>query len=103
MEGRYRKNGRATAYVCEHYACKLPVNDPSRRQYQLWIFDKSRSAEKPVDGGVFDVSSTGELIVPIDAKLAVTEAFLFAITAEKPGGVVVSDREDLLLLAQVPE
>jgi hypothetical protein len=41
-----------------------------------------------------------EVIVPIDAKVAVGEACLFAITVEKPGGVVVSERERIVLLAQ---
>jgi hypothetical protein len=69
----------------------LPANDPKVAQYQLWIVDPSRSKE-PVDGGVFDVavSPTGEVIVPIDAKLPIDTPAAFAITREKPGGVVVS-------------
>ncbi len=77
----------------------LHVNDPSVDQYQLWVFDKTRDERYPVDGGVFDVTG-GEVIIPIDPKIAVDEAFLFAITVEKPGGVVVSDRERIVLLAQ---
>ena len=79
----------------------LAVNDPGQSQYQLWIFDEARSAERPVDGGVFDVLETGEVLVPIDAKLPVAKAHLFAITLERPGGVVVSTRERLLLTASV--
>lgn len=79
----------------------LEPNDPAVSQYQLWIFDSERSAERPVDGGVFDISSSGEVVVPIDAKLPVTHATMFAITVERPGGVVVSDRSRLPLLAQV--
>lgn len=67
----------------------LPPNDPSESQYQLWIVDPDRD-EKPVDGGVFDVTAAGEVIIPIDAKLAVRQPAAFAITREKPGGVVVS-------------
>lgn len=66
----------------------VPVNTPAATQYQLWIVDPVRSKE-PVDGGVFDVVS-GEVIVPIDAKLAIGTPAAFAITREKPGGVVVS-------------
>ncbi len=81
----------------------LEPNDPQQQQYQLWIFDKDRSADHPVDGGVFDVpAGSDSVLVPIDAKLAVSEATLFAITLEKPGGVVVSSRERLLLTAAVP-
>jgi anti-sigma-K factor RskA len=68
----------------------MPANDPAREQYQLWIVDPERAAQ-PVDGGVFDIrDATGEIIVPIQAKLAVDDPAAFAITLEKPGGVVVS-------------
>lgn len=77
----------------------LAVNDAAQIQYQLWIFDKNRPQETPVDGGVFDVSSTGEVIVPITAKLSVDEPVLFAVTIEKPGGVVVSKRERIVVTA----
>jgi hypothetical protein len=77
----------------------LTPNDPTQYQYQLWIFDKDRDDKFPVDGGVFDVSSTGEVIVPISAKLHVNEATLFAVTIEKPGGVVVSKRERIVVTA----
>lgn len=75
----------------------LPRNDPTREQYQLWIFDAGQ--EHPVDGGVFDVTG-GEVLVPIDAKLRVQEPTLFAVTVEKPGGVVVSDQQRIVLVAQ---
>ena len=79
----------------------LEANDPSVSQYQLWIFDKAQDERYPVDGGVFDMpAGGGEVRVPIDAKIAVSEPYLFAITVEQPGGVVVSDRERIVLLAQ---
>jgi len=78
----------------------LEVNDPAEFQYQLWIFDAERDDAYPVDGGVFDV--TGEVVeVAIDPKLDVSNAALFAVTVERPGGVVVSSRERIVLLAQV--
>jgi hypothetical protein len=77
----------------------LAANDPNRFQYQLWIFDKDRDDKYPVDGGVFDVSSTGEVIVAISPKLHVTDATLFAVTIERPGGVVVSKRERIVVTA----
>ena len=83
----------------------LAVNDPTVEQYQLWIFDAERDAAHPVDGGVFDVAmadADGEVCVPIDARLPIGKPTLFAITVEKPGGVVVSKRERLPLLAKVP-
>lgn len=76
-----------------------PVNDPKVQQYQLWIFDEAQ--EHPVDGGVFDVNSAGEVLIPIDAKLRVTKPTLFAITLEKPGGVVVSDRQRIAIVAPI--
>jgi hypothetical protein len=67
----------------------MPVNDPGRTQYQLWIVDPERDTH-PVDGGVFNVSATGEVVIPIQAKLEIRSPKAFAITAEQPGGVVVS-------------
>lgn len=79
----------------------LPVNNPTEAQYQLWMFDPSRAEwEKlPVDGGVFDIAKDGKTVVPIAAKLPVHNVALFAITIEKPGGVVVSERERLVVTA----
>lgn len=78
----------------------LPVNDKSKETYQLWIFDENQKPENPIDGGVFDSASEGELIVPIQAKLEVKNASAFAVTVEKPGGVVVSDRKRLIGIAK---
>jgi anti-sigma-K factor RskA len=80
----------------------LAPNDPTKNQYQLWIFDGTRPSEHPIDGGVFDVGPGGEVIVPIDAKIRVFEPTMFAVTLERPGGVVVSTRERLVVLAKVP-
>jgi anti-sigma-K factor RskA len=81
----------------------LAPNDPRKNQYQLWIFDATRDERYPVDGGVFDIpAGGGDVIVEITAKLPVNQAKLFAITVEPPGGVVVSSRQRLPLLAEVP-
>jgi anti-sigma-K factor RskA len=82
----------------------LAANDPRREQYQLWIFDAERDERYPVDGGVFDVpADAAEVLVPIRAKLPVARPTLFAVTVERPGGVVVSDRSRLPLLAPTPK
>jgi hypothetical protein len=78
----------------------LAPNDPTIEQYQLWIIDPSRDS-KPVDGGVFDITSRGEQIVKIGSRLKIAKPQAFAITIEKPGGVVVSDQSRLPLLAKV--
>ncbi|MFN7290367.1 MAG: anti-sigma factor domain-containing protein [Pirellula sp.] len=78
----------------------MPINDSTREQYQLWIIDPGRD-DVPIDGGVFDIDSTGEVIIPISAKLRVVSPVAFAITVEKPGGVVVSKQERLPLLAAI--
>lgn len=79
----------------------LTKNDRDAFVYQLWIFDKNRDAKYPVDGGVFDVDDeTGDVVVPIQARLPVSEAALFAVTVEKPGGVVVSKRERIVVTAK---
>jgi hypothetical protein len=78
----------------------LPRNDPAKRQYQLWIFCKQRDDRYPVDGGVFDIdASTGDVIVPVQAKLEIGAPKMFAVTIEQPGGVVVSAREHVVALA----
>ncbi len=80
----------------------LAPNDRARWQYQLWIFDKARDERYPVDGGVFDIPANGgEVLVPIRARLPVGDAVLFAVTVEKPGGVVVSTRERIAVLAKI--
>ena len=79
----------------------LQPNDRGRFQYQLWIFDKRRDQRYPVDGGVFDIPARAhEVFVPIDARVPVGDAVMFAITVEVPGGVVVSKRERIALLAK---
>lgn len=93
----------------------IEANDPGEFQYQLWIFDAARPVgdlpqfaipglpelltQRPVDGGVFDVEvgTGGEAVVPIDAKLPIGAGTIFAVTKERPGGVVVSDREIVFL------
>ena len=81
----------------------LPKNDPQKNQYQLWIFDGHQDERYPVDGGVFDVDAgSGEVIIPIRAALRVVDPQMFAVTLEKPGGVVVSDRKRIALVAKAP-
>lgn len=71
----------------------IEPNDPAEFQYQLWIVDATRDERYPVDGGVFDVpGDCSEVIVPIRAAVPVGDAALFAVSVEKPGGTVVSDR-----------
>jgi anti-sigma-K factor RskA len=79
----------------------LPVNARDLAVYQLWIFDGTQDERYPIDGGVFDISSGGEVIVPIKAQIDVKQPVMFAVTVEKPGGVVVSKRERLLVIAKV--
>lgn len=79
----------------------LAVNDIKAQTYQLWIFDKTQDEKTPIDGGVFDIKSQGETIIPITAKLKVAKPGLFAVTVEKPGGVVVSKREKIAALGKI--
>ncbi len=78
----------------------IPVNDPKKAQYQLWIVDPKRD-EAPVDGGVFDIPTDGSpVVVPIVAKLSLTNPQAFVITLEQPGGVVKSKQEQVVALAK---
>jgi anti-sigma-K factor RskA len=68
-------------------------------EYQIWIFDGTRDQRYPVDGGVFDVpAGNDEIVIPIKAALGVSKAAAFAVTVEKPGGVVVSSRQHVVAL-----
>ncbi|MEP7147761.1 MAG: anti-sigma factor [Acidobacteriota bacterium] len=78
----------------------LPVNDPNKETYQLWIFDETQDDKTPIDGGTFTVNSVGEVIIPINAKLPPKNTKMYAITVEIPGGVVVSKREKIVALAK---
>lgn len=78
----------------------LPVNDPGRNQYQLWIVDPTRDDE-PVDGGVFDIPAGQKtVVVKVNNPLEVSKPAAFLITLEKPGGVVVSTQDVKVALAQ---
>ena len=75
----------------------LAANDPRVEQYQLWIFDADRDERYPVDGGVFDIREPGRVVIPVKARLDVTRPVRFAITVERPGGAVVSERRIALV------
>ena len=80
----------------------LAVNDPTVEQYQLWILEDGR--EHPIDGGVFDITEAGEVLVPVRAPLNVRgNETLFAITVERPGGVVVSTKKRIAGAAAKPQ
>ena len=88
----------------------LSPNDPRFEQYQLWIWDQDREPDPenptpladdvhPVDGGVFDVNSEGEAVIPIRSSLAIGRPYLFAVTVERPGGVAKSAKERVPIIA----
>jgi len=78
----------------------LRRNEPNAEQYQLWIFDARRDERYPVDGGVFNITGARQGdVIPIKAALSVGVPLKFAVTIEKPGGVVVSDRTRVAALA----
>lgn len=91
-------NSKQKGYIRLH---GLPVTKPNEETYQLWIVDGARTEKNPLSGGVFAINETGEVIVPIDAQLNVNEPKVFAITKEKPGGVVVSKPERMVAVAKV--
>jgi anti-sigma-K factor RskA len=75
----------------------LEPNDPARLQYQLWIFDATRDERFPVDGGLFDVPASGQVVIDVRPPVPIREPALFAVTVEPPGGSVVSDRRIVLV------
>ncbi len=81
----------------------LAGNDPSRSQYQLWIVDAGMGTNVFINGGVFDVKKeTGELILPIVVENFIREPILFAISVERPGGVVNPTGDHVPLVALAP-
>jgi hypothetical protein len=75
--------------------------EPNQGAYQLWIFDRTRDARYPVDGGLFIITDARTpTVVPIHPAIPVRDPSLFAITLEPAGGVVVSDRKRILLSAE---
>jgi Anti-sigma-K factor rskA len=81
-----------------HFAGLKP-NDPGVSQYQIWIFDGERDKRYPIDGGVFDVpADAADVVIPIRAAVLVHKPAAFAVTAEKSGGAVVSDRAHVIVL-----
>jgi hypothetical protein len=86
-----------TGYLNFH---RLRRNNPNVEQYQLWIFDAQRDQRFPVDGGVFDViDASGDEVVRFTARLKVEVPLMFAVTVERRGGVVVSDRSRIAAVA----
>lgn len=87
----------------EGYLRLSGLPDPGEKQYQLWIVDGDRDPKHPVDGGVIDYRPAtvgGEVVVPIRAALDCPSPDVFALTLERPGGVVVSAGP--LLVAATP-
>lgn len=77
----------------------MPQNTAASEQFQLWIVDSAQSY--PVDGGVFDISADGEVLVPIDPAIEIGNPIAFGITVEPPGGVVVSNRSKRVVAARL--
>lgn len=76
----------------------LPVNDKAKETYQIWIFDETQ--KNPVSAGVFDANENGEIVIPMNAVIKVTKPTMVGITAEKPGGVMVSGLEKVMAVAK---
>lgn len=83
----------------------LPTNNPVAEQYQGWMFDTKRETY-PVSAGIFDVGQTtlkdrgGRLVLMVQPGLPVKDLSTFAVTIEHAGGVVVTDKSRLVLVAQ---
>ena len=76
------------------------ANDPHAVRYQLWIFDAGRDDRYPVDGGVFDVPVGRDVVViPVKPAVRVSRPAAFAVTVERPGGAVVSTRDQVVAIA----
>jgi hypothetical protein len=64
----------------------LTGNDPTGRQYQLWIVGNDVSGNEIINGGIFPVDQgTGDLIVPILAEQFVENPKMFVVDVEPFG------------------
>jgi anti-sigma-K factor RskA len=79
----------------------MPILDASKETYQLWIVDDERDEKTPVSAGLFSVSGTGEIIIPLSAQLRIIKPKQFAISKEKAGGVVVSKPDRIVAVAKI--
>lgn len=91
-------NAQQTGYVRLR---DMPVLDAGKEIYQLWIIDDERDKKTPVSGGLFNVSGTGEIIIPINAQLRIIKPKQFAISKEKSGGVVVTKPDRIVAVAKI--
>ena len=81
----------------------LEVNDPAMSQHQLWIIDANRYPAHPVNGGVFYIPrGQAEVTIPVVPAILAHNAQTFVVTVESPGGVVVSDRQQVVTVAKFP-
>jgi anti-sigma-K factor RskA len=78
---------------------KLPANEPEKETYQFWVIDESQKS--PTDAGLFNVTTQGEVIFPIETRIKVDKPKMFAITVEKPGGVVIPSLDKIIAVAEV--
>ena len=81
----------------------MPINDPNQFRYQAWIFNKDINQRFPVDGGIFDIDSRDQSIVPLSPHLKIDQAVQFMVTQEQPSGAVVSARTNVSVLATLAE
>jgi anti-sigma-K factor RskA len=68
---------------------------PSDKDYQLWIIDPKYPS--PVDAGVFQVDSKGNVHEDFRAKLPIQTANQFAVTIERKGGAAVPNTKEMVL------
>ncbi len=83
----------------------LPVNNPTKEQYQLWIVD-SRGMDQRISGAIFDVkpeAASGTVLIPITPQIRTRGAAAFALTIEEPGGTWVSSMKRRVVIAQMPK
>jgi anti-sigma-K factor RskA len=68
---------------------------PNNKDYQLWIIDPKYAS--PVDAGVFQVDTGGNVRVEFRAKMQIQTARQFAVTLERKGGADVPDTKAMVL------